>query len=157
MDWSWSWSSNILATWCEELTHWKRPWHWEGLKTGGEGDDRGWDGWIASLTWWTQVWASSGSWWWTGRPGVLRFMGSQSQTQLSNWTEFKWCTENLPPLLPFTLPHLYFVLKYFLYMFQTTSNSVTISASIIKSQLWNSIRRKMCLTFSIVPALLLMF
>ena len=77
MDWSWSWTSSILATWCEELTHWKRPWHWEGLKTGGEGDDRGWDGWIASPTWWAQVLVSSGSWWWTGRPGVLQFMGSQ--------------------------------------------------------------------------------
>ena len=44
--WSWSWSSNTLATWCEELTHWKRPWCWERLKAEGEGDDRGWDGWI---------------------------------------------------------------------------------------------------------------
>ena len=61
--------------------------------------------------------------------------------------QFKWCTENLAPLLPFTLPHLYFVLKYFLYVFQTTSNSVTISASIIKSLLWNSIRRKMCCSY----------
>ena len=49
-DWSWSWSSNTLATWCEELTHWKRPWCWEWLKTGEEGDDRGWDGWMASST-----------------------------------------------------------------------------------------------------------
>ena len=67
----------ILATSCEELTHWKRPWCWEGLGAGGEGDDRGWDGWMASLTWWTWVWVNSGSCWWTGRPGVLRFMGSQ--------------------------------------------------------------------------------
>ena len=50
----------ILATWCKELTHWKRPWCWGRLKAGGEGDDRGWDGWMAS---WTQVWASSRSWW----------------------------------------------------------------------------------------------
>ena len=49
-DWCWSWSSNTLATWCEELTHWKRPWCWEWLKTGWEGDDRGWDGWMASST-----------------------------------------------------------------------------------------------------------
>ena len=76
-DWCWSWSLNTLATWCEELTHWKRPWCWERLKAGGEGDDRGWDGWIASLTGLTWVWASSGSWWWTGRPGVLQSMGSQ--------------------------------------------------------------------------------
>ena len=54
-DWCWSWSSNTLATWCEELTHWKRLWHWERLKVGGEGDDRGWDVWMASPTWWTWV------------------------------------------------------------------------------------------------------
>ena len=50
-----------LATWCKELTHWKRPWCWEGLGAGGEGDDRGWDGWMASLTRWTWVWVNSGS------------------------------------------------------------------------------------------------
>ena len=69
--------TNTLATWCEELTHWKRPWCWERLKAGGEGDDRGWDGWMASPTWWTWVWWNSRSWWWTGRPGVLQSMGSQ--------------------------------------------------------------------------------
>ena len=85
-DWCWDWNSNILATWCKELTHWKRPWCWERLKAGGEGDDRGWDGWMASLTQWRWVWASSGSWWWTGKPGVLESMGSQSGTQLRlNW------------------------------------------------------------------------
>ena len=52
-----------------------------------EGDHRGWDGWMASLTRWTWVWVKSGSWWWTGRPGVLWFMGSQSRTRLSDWTE----------------------------------------------------------------------
>ena len=62
---------------CEEFTHWKRLWCWERLGAGGEGDDRGWDGWKASLTWWMWVWVNSGSWWWTGRPGLLRFMGSQ--------------------------------------------------------------------------------
>ena len=66
-----------LATWCEALTHWKRPWCWERLKAGGEGDDRGWDDWMASPTWWTWVWASSGSWWWTGKPGMLQPMRSQ--------------------------------------------------------------------------------
>jgi len=74
----------ILATSCEELTHWKRLWCWEGLGAGGEGDARGWDGWMASLTRWTWVWVNSGSWWWTGRPGVLRFMGSQRVGH--NWT-----------------------------------------------------------------------
>ena len=75
-DWCWSWNSNTLATSCKELTPWKRPWWWEGLGAG-EVDDRGWDGWIASPTWWAWVWVNSGSWWWTGRPGVLRFMRSQ--------------------------------------------------------------------------------
>ena len=75
--WCWGWSSNTLATWCEELTHWKRPWCWERLRVEGEGDNRGWDGWMASLTQWTWVWVNSGSWWWTGRPGVLWFMGLQ--------------------------------------------------------------------------------
>ena len=61
----------------QELTHWKRLWCWEGLGAGGEGDDRGWDGWMASPTRWTWVWVNSGSWWWRGRPGMLRFIGSQ--------------------------------------------------------------------------------
>ena len=72
----WSWNSNTLATWCKKLTHWKRPWCWERLKAGEEGDDRGWCGWMASLTQWTWVWAGSRSWWWTGKPSVLPSMGS---------------------------------------------------------------------------------
>ena len=76
-DWCWSWNSNTLATWCKELTHWQRPWCWERLKAGGEGDDRGWNGCMASLTWWTWVWASSGSWWLTGKTGVLQSMWLQ--------------------------------------------------------------------------------
>ena len=68
---------NTLATWCEELTHLKRPWCWERLKAGGKGDDRRWDGWMASLTQWTCVWVGSGSWWWSGKPGVLQSKGSQ--------------------------------------------------------------------------------
>ena len=76
-DWCCSWNSNTLATSCEELTHWKRLWCWERLVAGGKGDDKGWDGWMASLTQWTWVWVNSGSWWWTGKPGVLWFMGSQ--------------------------------------------------------------------------------
>ena len=82
-------NSNTLATSCEELTHWKRLWCWEGLGAGGEGDDRGWDGWMASLTQWTWVLVKSGSWWWTGRPGELRFMASQRVGH--NWaTELNW-------------------------------------------------------------------
>ena len=76
-DWCWRWNSNTLATWCKQLTHWKRPWCWERFRAGGEGDDRGWDGWMASPTQRTWVWVNSGSWWWTGRPGMLWFMGSQ--------------------------------------------------------------------------------
>ena len=59
-DWCWSWNSNTLATWCAELTHWKRPWCWERLRAEGEGDYRGWDSWMASLTKQTWVWANSG-------------------------------------------------------------------------------------------------
>ena len=91
-DWCWSWSSSTLATWLEELTRWKGPWCWERLRARGEEDDRGWDGWMASPTQWTWVWVNSGSWWWTGSPGVLRFMVSQRVghawvTEL-NWTSF---------------------------------------------------------------------
>ena len=90
-EWCWSWNSSTLATSCKELTHWRRLWCWEGLRAGGEGDDRGWDGWMASLTRWTWVWVNSGSWWWAGRPDMLRIMGSQRvghdwATEL-NWTE----------------------------------------------------------------------
>ena len=92
--WCWSWKPNTLATWCEELTHWKRPWCWERLKAGEEGDDKGWDSWMASPTWWTWVWASSGRWWWTGRPGVLQSMGLQRVRH--NWaTELNWCQLNV--------------------------------------------------------------
>ena len=88
-DWCWGWNSNTLATSCKELTHWKRPWCWEGLGAGREGDNRGWDGWMASLTRCTWIWVNSGSWWWTGRPGVLQFMGSQRVGH--DWaTELKW-------------------------------------------------------------------
>ena len=88
-DWCWSWSSNTLATWYEEPTHWKRPQCWERLKVGGEGDDRGWDSWMASPTRWTWVWASSGSWWWIGKPGMLQSM--RLQRVRYDWvTELNW-------------------------------------------------------------------
>ena len=80
---------NTLATWCEELTRLKRSWWWERLRAGGEGNDRGWDGWMASPTRWTWVWASSGIWWWTGKAGVLQSMGSQRIGH--DWaTELNW-------------------------------------------------------------------
>ena len=97
-DWCWSWNSNTLATSSEELTHWKRPWCWERLGAGEEGDDRGWDGWMASRTRWMWVWVNSGSWWWTGRPGMLQFMGSQSVghdwVTEPNWTKYCWRTSS---------------------------------------------------------------
>ena len=85
----------LVATWCRELTHLKRPWCWERLRAGGEGSDRGWDGWMSSLTQWTWVWVDSGSWWGTGRAGVPRFMVSQRvghdwATEL-NWNELSGC------------------------------------------------------------------
>ena len=84
-----NWNSSTLATSCEELTNWKRLWCWEDLGAGGEGDDRGCDGWMALLTQWTWVWVNSRSWWWTGRPGMLRFMGLQRVGH--NWaTELNW-------------------------------------------------------------------
>ena len=88
-EWCKSWNSSTLATSHEALTHWKRLWCWEGLGAGGEGDERGWDGWMASRTRWTWIWVNSGRWWWTGRPGVLRFMGSQRVGH--DWaTELNW-------------------------------------------------------------------
>ena len=81
-------NSNTLATWCEESTHWKRPWCWERLKLG-EGDDRRWEGWMASWMQWTWVWVNSGSWWSTGKPGVLQSMGLQRVE--NDWaTELNW-------------------------------------------------------------------
>ena len=90
----WCWNSNTLATWCEELTHLKRPWCWERLRAGGVGDDRGWNGWMVTSTQWTWVWVHSGSWWWTGRPGVLQFMGLQRVGR--DWaTELNWAIQVL--------------------------------------------------------------
>ena len=88
-NWCWSWNSNSLATWWEELTHWKRPWWWERLKAGGEGDDRGWDGWMASPTGWTWVWAGFRSWLRTRKPGMLKSMVLQRVRH--DWvTELNW-------------------------------------------------------------------
>ena len=89
-NWCWSWSSNTLAMWHEELTQWKRPWCWERLKAGTEGDDSEWDGWMALLTLGTWIWASSGSWWWTGNSGVLQSWGCKESdtTEWLNWTGY---------------------------------------------------------------------
>ena len=92
-----------LASWCDELIPWKRPWFWERLNAG-KGDNRGWDGWMVSSTRWTWVWASSGSWWWTGKICVLQSMGLQRVahdwgTEL-NWVT-KWINEHSSSLWPF--------------------------------------------------------
>ena len=98
-EYSFCWSRNS-TTWCKELTYWKRPWSWERLKAGGEGDNRGWDGWMAPLIQWKWVWINSGSWWWTGRPGELQSMGSQRVGH--NWaTKLNWLGQAHPGYLPF--------------------------------------------------------
>ena len=94
----WCWSSNTLATWGKEQTHWKIPWCWERWKAWGEKDNRGWDGWTASPTQRTSVWAHSRRWWRTGKPGVLQSMGSQTfghdwvteEQHKSSKKQFKW-------------------------------------------------------------------
>ena len=91
LDWCWSWNSNTLATWCKELIHLNRPWCWERLSAAGEGDDRGWHGWMASPPRWTWVWVNSRSWWWTEKPGMLQSMGvAKSETWLSDWATTTW-------------------------------------------------------------------
>ena len=93
-EWCWSGNFSTLATSCKELTDWKRL-ILGGLGARGEGDDRGCDGWMASLTRWTWFWVNSGSLWWTGKPGMLRFMGSQRVGH--DWaTELDW-TELMGP------------------------------------------------------------
>ena len=88
-DWCWSWNSNTLATWCEALTHLKRSLCWERLGTGGEGDNRGWDGWMTSPTQWTWLWINSRSLWLTGKPSLLLFMCLQRVRH--DWvTELNW-------------------------------------------------------------------
>ena len=115
-DWCWSWNSNTLATWCKELTHLKRPWCWERLRLGDEGNDTRWDGWMASPTQWTWTWVDSGSWQWKGRPGVLQLMGSQRvrhdwETEL-NWNNHKKRSRNQMQI------HIkIYVLLYFSFLF----------------------------------------
>ena len=93
-DWWWNSNSNTLTTWCEELTHLKRPRFWERLRAEGEGDNRGWDGWMASWTWGAWVWASSRRWWRTGMPSVLMSVGSQR-------VRHNWVTEQQQEKTPF--------------------------------------------------------
>ena len=91
-------ASILWHTWCEELTHWKSPWFWERLRAGGEGDNRGWDGRMASLTPRTWVWPGSGSWWWMGKPGVLQ--STWLQRVVHYWaTEVNWTRDSTLALL----------------------------------------------------------
>ena len=96
-DWCWRWNSNTLATWYEELTHWKRPQCCERLKAGGEGDNRGWEGWMASPTRCTWVWVSSTSCWQTGKPSVLQSIGLQR-------VRHNWATEQQDEVNPVRSP-----------------------------------------------------
>ena len=144
-DWCWSWNSDTLATWCEELTHWKRPWCWESLKAGGEVDDRGWDFWMASLSQWTWVWVSSGSWQWMSRPGVLRPMGSQTvvhdwATEL-NWTALHVCISVL--------------LSQFLWPFPPPTVPKVCSLCLPMSLCHNLLKNCLCVFFSLTAGILI--
>ena len=90
-DWCWSRNSNTLATWCAEPIYLKRPWCWERLKAGREGDNRGWDGWMASLTWWTWVWVNLGVG--DGQGGLVCCSPwgrkESDTTEQMSWTELK--------------------------------------------------------------------
>ena len=126
-DWCWSWNSSTLATWCQVLTHWKRPWCWERLRAGGERDDRGWDGWMASLTsTWVEV--RSGSWWWTGKPAVLQSIGSQR-------LQHSWVTE-----LNWTWQWLVFPFLFCVYMLDIMCKSVETQVNNIYS--WEMLYKK---------------
>ena len=118
----------------------KRPWCWERLRAGGEGDNRGWDGWMASLTQWTWVWVNSGSWWCIGRPGVLQSMGSQRvghdwSTEL-NWTKLKATSEyiefKLPSNIDFGFVSIVFLRNSYLFLLNLSkSRNLILHAMII--------------------------
>ena len=95
-DWCWSWNSDTLATCCEELTHLKRPWCWERLRAGGEGDDRGWDGWMASPTRWKWVWVDLGVANGQGSLACCSPWGCKESDTIErlNWTELMYGCEN---------------------------------------------------------------
>ena len=118
-----------------------------GQGAGGEGDNRGWDGWMASRTWWMWVWVNSGRWWWTGRPGVLGFMALQSRTRLSNWTELNfiiWGT--IKSML--SLAHTLYIFLYKTETWNFKSNSEEVRILCICDEISESVSeriiKKMC-------------
>ena len=134
---NWCWSTNPLATWCEELTHLKRPWCWEGLRAGREGDDRGWDSWMALPTQWTWVWVNSRSWWWTRRPGVLLSMGSQRVGH--DWvTELNW-TDLYKDLMEF--------LQVGLGQTSLSQGQACLRAAFFKKNYWSVVDLQCCVSF----------
>ena len=108
-----NWHFSNDTCWYEGLTPLKRPWCWETLRAGGEEDDRGWDGWMASLTRWTWVWVDSKSWWWTGRSGMLRFMGSQR-------VGHDWATELNWMIYIWSISLAYFLIRFFFFSFENS-------------------------------------
>ena len=124
----WCWSSYTLATGWEEPTHWKRPWCWERLRAGVEGDGRGWDGWMASPTQWIWVWACSGRWWWTGKPGMLQSM--ESLIVGHDWTsELNWTTY-------LSLEDICIFRPFLKLSFQASSSSYSFSHLSIRNYIW---------------------
>ena len=105
----------------------KKTWCWERLKAGGEGDNRGWDGWMASLTRWTWVWVNSGSWWWTGRPGVLQSMGTQK-------VGYNWATELILVQWEHTAPQI--VIQFLLWAVSTRVSTCSLPAKGNKADLF---------------------
>ena len=122
--------AETLILWPPHAKSWLtgKDWCWEGLGAGGKGDDRGWDGWMASLTRWTWVWVNASSWWWTGRPGVLQFMGSQRVGH--DWaTELNWTDGFLCYAKAFKfdyIPFVYFRFYFYCHRILTTANIGTI-------------------------------
>ena len=118
--------------------HWKRPWCWERLKAGGEGDNRGRDGWLALPTQWTWAWANSGSWWWTGKPGMLQSMGSQRVGH--DWvTEVNWAELSLSALFWFIFLLFNFLKGITLWMNQKKNTSIKFEIryyNLIKWDYW---------------------
>ena len=122
-----------MATWCEKLTHWKRTWCWARLKVRGEGDNKGCDGWMASLTWWTWVWENSSRWWWTGKPGMLQSIGSQR-------VGHDWVTElgqNILLIFP-VFPKRSLIFPWLLFSSSYSHCSLKKAVLSLLAVLWNS-------------------